>query len=73
MVCEVEDSSPVHIRWWKDGRYLNQTSSVIVFNVSRNDSGVYKCLAENKADPNISNEQFVDVMCKFFIPVQNIV
>ncbi|XP_065644363.1 hemicentin-1 isoform X4 [Hydra vulgaris] len=62
MFCEVDSTSPVYFKWWKNGKLLDHELSVLVLKVKRNDSGLYKCQAQNNAGSKVSNEQFLNVM-----------
>lgn len=55
----VDTSNDARISMSADKRQLN------ILNVTRTDSGEYRCVANNSLGNNISDAAFIDIQCKY--------
>ena len=74
--CNADGNPVPTISWTRDGSPINATGSnyrisfsedkkqLTIANVSRTDSGEYRCVASNKLGNDTSNAATLDVQCK---------
>ena len=65
LTCKVEGYPKLRCMWTKDD--VNMTENCLdlnIKNISRTDSGYYRCVAENKYGTKVSNVIYLDVYCK---------
>ncbi|XP_045216163.2 lachesin-like [Mercenaria mercenaria] len=62
--CNVTGDPPPTVRWYKENENLPQYSGevLVIEKALRNDSGIYKCEAENGIEPSDSEDITVDVL-----------
>ena len=73
LFCNATGNPAPMILWTKDGSPINnsrisfsiQNRLLNISNVSRTDSGRYRCVANNSLGNDISNVAAVDIQCKF--------
>lgn len=69
----------ITLTWTRDGSVLNnsvprinlgaESRELTITNISRADSGEYRCVANNSEGTNISHAATLDVQCKFKLSV----
>ena len=63
--CKVEGYPDITCKWNKDGVNITENClDLTIRNITRKDSGDYKCIAENRYGTKLSYPVFVDVYCK---------
>ena len=63
-LCTATGNPTPTIKWMKDGKSVAK-GETLSFKTSRNDSGEYRCLAENGLGEVINTTAYLDVQCKF--------
>ena len=78
--CDATGNPVPTISWTKDGSPLSNNSRIslsadnkqlTITNVSRTDSGEYRCVASNSVGNETSNAGKLDVQCKWFFNLAN--
>ena len=65
MTCVTSGDPEPNVYWIKVNNSARINGSVLNFtNINRNDSGLYRCEAENRCG-NGSRFHFIDVLCKY--------
>lgn len=77
--CNASGDPLPTITWTRDGSVLNssvprinlgaESRELTITNISRADSGEYRCVANNSEGTNISHAATLDVQCKFKLSV----
>ena len=77
--CNASGGPLPTITWTRDGSVLNssvprisleaESRELTITNISRADSGEYRCVANNSEGTNISHAATLDVKCKFKLSV----
>ena len=62
--CSAIGNPPSTITWMKDGKTVAQGDE-LSFTAKRNQSGEYRCSADNGLGVNITASASLDVQCKF--------
>ena len=62
--CSATGNPPPTITWMKDGKTVAQGDE-LRFTAKRNQSGEYRCSADNGLGVNITASASLDVRCKF--------
>lgn len=63
--------------WYKPNKSTTNLSTYVIFNITRNESGSYKCAAQNSVGTSENATVFVDVQCKYcqvrmFVPCNDL-
>ena len=73
LFCNATGNPPPTISWTKDGSPLTKTQGIIftgenetlsIANITRSESGNYRCVTRNSLGNDTSNAAKVDVLCK---------
>lgn len=74
--CQAEGKPTPKVSWSKDGSRIKEDNqkfngaTVTIEDVSRDDSGVYVCMADNKVGTPVHQAVQVSVIRKFFFVLQ---
>ena len=66
--CNSDSYLTVQYIWMKDNRVIATSSLLQINNILRNDTGLYQCVASNRAE-KLTHMKKIDVLCKY-VPVR---
>ena len=66
--CNSDSYPTVQYIWMKDNRVIATSSLLQINNILRNDTGLYQCVASNRAE-KLTQMKKIDVLCKY-LPVR---
>ena len=66
--CNSDSYLTVQYIWMKDNRVIATSSLLQINNILRNDTGLYQCVASNRAE-KLTQMKKIDVLCKY-VPVR---
>ena len=61
--CEATGNPTPTIKWIRDGKTV-VTGETLSFKTKKNDSGKYRCLADNGVNPTANSSAYLDVQCE---------
>ena len=66
--CNSDSYPTAQYIWMKDNRVIATSSLLQINNILRNDTGLYQCVASNRAE-KLTQMKKIDVLCKY-VPVR---
>ena len=66
--CNSDSYPTAQYIWMKDNRVIATSSLLQINNILRNDTGLYQCVASNRAE-KLTHMKKIDVLCKY-VPVR---
>ena len=66
--CNSDSYPTVQYIWMKDNRVIATSSLLQINNILRNDTGLYQCVASNRAG-KLTQMKKIDVLCKY-LPIR---
>ena len=66
--CNSDSYLTAQYIWMKDNRVIATSSLLQINNILRNDTGLYQCVASNRAE-KLTHMKKIDVLCKY-VPVR---
>ena len=62
--CNSDSYPTAQYIWTKDNRVISTSSLLQINNILRNDTGLYQCVASNRAG-KLTQMKKIDVLCKY--------